>query len=306
MSRASLAAAFLAASSISALAADIPGRVVKPSPAQATASSCLEKTGLPTDIFGFTGGTDVSDLGSLSGSAEYNGGFKTRFGSATNTLAKFQLSYGLLNCLEVGPYLQGTFGRSSAQGFSTDSNAYGGGVEIKYKLLGRDVHGVGLTLVFEPNVNRGSIESKLFGFKLGSTDFTSANTSSRILLDAQLAPRLFGALNLEHTANWTGDNSYVRSSGLNIRAALAYQLTETFYLGVEGSHQRAYTGNFLNKDLGHAFFTGPAFFWQISPSVSLTGAYNVQVTGRAKTELFNLDLTNFNQHLAKLKLAVSF
>ena len=287
-------------------AADAPSRITKPSAPVAASTACFEKNSLPTDVFGFTTGSDVSDLGAWGAGLEYNGAYNTRFGSFGGHLAKAQLSTSFLRCLEVGPYVQGSFLKSSVFGFATESSTAGGGVEFKYKLLGRDVHGVGLTIVFDPNINRGSIEQKFLGVRLGSGDFKAVNTTTRVLMDFQITPRLFGAINLEHTANWTGDNNYIRSSGLNIRTALAYQVTEAFYLGAEASHQRAYAGNFLNRDLGNAWFVGPTFYWQATKMVSLTGAYNIQVAGRARDESFALNLTNFNQHTAKLKLGISF
>jgi hypothetical protein len=302
-----LTAAFASVTLASAsYAADAPSRVKKPGPPIAASAACFEKNSLPADVFGFTTGSDVSDLGAWGAGLEYNGAFNTRSGSFGGHLAKAQLSTSFLRCLEVGPYVQGSFLRSSVFGLSTETNTLGGGVEFKYKLLGRDVHGVGLTLVFDPNVNKGNAEAKFFGVKLGSGDFNAVNTTTRILMDFQIAPRLFGAINLEHTANWTGDKSYLRSSGLNIRTALSYQVTDEFYLGAEASHQRAYSGNFLNRDLGNAWFVGPTFYWQATKMVSLTGAYNIQVAGRAKDETFGLNLTNFNQHTAKLKLGISF
>ena len=69
----------IAATSV-VMAADLPGRVTKPTPPPA-AQACKETSALPTDIFGFTTGSDVNDLGALSGALEYNGSYGTRFGS---------------------------------------------------------------------------------------------------------------------------------------------------------------------------------------------------------------------------------
>jgi hypothetical protein len=307
MIKSTLTAAFASVALASAsYAADMPSRVTKPTPPIAASAACFEKNSLPGDVFGFTTGSDVADLGSWGAGLEYNGAYNTRFGSFGGHLAKAQVSTSFLRCLEVGPYVQGSFLKSSIFGLKTDSNTIGGGVEFKYKLLGRDVHGVGLTIVFDPNVNKGTVDQKFFGLKVGGGDFNAVNTTTRVLMDFNIAPRLFGAINLEHTANWTGDKNYIRSSGLNIRTALSYQVTEEFYLGAEASHQRAYAGSFLNRDVGNAWFVGPTFYWQATKMISLTGAYNIQVAGRAKDENFGLNLTNFNQHTAKLKLGISF
>jgi hypothetical protein len=146
---------------------------------------------------------------------------------------------------------------------------------------------------------------------------------ARVLIDFELVKdKLFGAINLEHAATWDDPVSqfnglrikeYAKSSNFNVRASLAAKLTDSFYLGVEGSHQRAYAGAFLNRDLGNAWFAGPTFYWQATEKFSVTGAYNYQFAGQtdvlglpAGRLTKNQDLFNFNRHLAKLKVAYSF
>ncbi len=148
---------------------------------------------------------------------------------------------------------------------------------------------------------------------------------ARVLIDFELMKdRLFGAINIEHAALWDDPISqraafglpnpgFAKSSNLNIRAALAAKLTDTFYLGVEGSHQRAYAGVFLNRDLGNAWFAGPTFFWQATEKLAVTGAYNYQFAGQTTNAATviggsskGVDLVNFNRHQVKFKLAYSF
>ncbi len=317
----------------SASAADIPGRVLKPTPAPAPSLSCKETSGLPTDIFGFTTGSDVNDLGSLSGAIEYNGNYGTRFGGATGHLLKGQLSYSPLLCLEIGPTLQGASLASGRTTFGLDFRQYGGTVEIKYKLLGRATHGIGLTITTEPGIfnrhyttlaNAGG--APVFIGPLGNALQPSGAVYSnlaRVLIDFELVKdKLFGAINLEHSAGWDDpatqfnglrNKDHLKLSNINIRAALAYKVTDSFYLGVEGSHQRAYLGTFANRDLGSAWFAGPTFFWQATDKLAVTGAYNYQFAGQTETQFLpagtrskNFDLLNFNRHLAKVKVAYSF
>jgi hypothetical protein len=47
-------------------------------------------------------------------------------------------------------------------------------------------------------------------------------------------------------------------------------------------------------------------FWQATKQLALSAAYNIQVAGRSRGEPGNLDLTNFSQHLVKVKLGYSF
>ncbi len=314
-------------------AADIPGRVLKPTPPPAPSLACKETSGLPTDVFGFTTGSDVNDLGSLSGALEYNGNYGTRFGRAAGHLLKGQLSYSPLPCLEIGPTLQGAVLSSGGSTFGLDFRQFGGTVEMKYKLLGRATHGVGLTITTEPGIFSRSYStfSNAAGFPTFVGPFGNAlrpsgtvvSNLARVLIDFELVKdKLFGAINLEHAATWDDPVSqfngirvkdYAKTSAINIRAALAYKVNDSFYLGVEGSHQRVYLGTFANRDLGNAWFAGPTFFWQATDKLAVTGAYNYQFAGQTERQFLpagvrskDFDLLNFNRHLAKVKIAYSF
>jgi hypothetical protein len=289
------AAAFMALSA-TAMAADMPGRVTKPGPAPAPSAACKETSGLPTDIFGFTTGSDVNDLGALSAAVEYNGNFGTRFGRLTGHLLKGQVSYSPFSCFEIGPTIQGQVVNAGLTTFGLDSRQFGGTVEMKYKLTGRATHGVGITITTEPGAFNRQYKSGFvdaFGNPFSPSGAVYSNLA-RILIDFELIKdRLFGAINIEHAALWDDPISqgagfglpnpgFAKFSNLNIRAALAMKLSDTFYLGVEGSHQRAYTGIFLNQELGNAWFAGPTFFWQATDKIALTGAYNYQFAGQTR------------------------
>lgn len=292
--------AFSLASVVAASAADLPSRKAAPL-APAAGPACYEKEGVPTDVFGFTTGSDVNDRGALSGSVNYFGAYGTRFGKLHSHTGLVQLSYGLFNCVEVGPYLFGNRTDTKVLGVSTDISAYGGGVEMKYKLLGRDVHGIGLTLVLDPSAARNDPS----GF--GNPNFTVYNTGLRLFIDKTLVPgKLYGAINISHDMSWSGNSSYFRSSTFTVGAALSYQVVDGFYLGAEARHQRRYADLGFGNEAGYATFVGPNFYWQATKALGITAAYNIQVAGKAKGVTGNLDLVNFNQHNLKVKLAYSF
>ncbi|MGL4240527.1 MAG: hypothetical protein ACRCTI_05375 [Beijerinckiaceae bacterium] len=319
--------AFAMAVSTLAQAADVPGRIVKPATPPAASAMCKETSGLPTDAFGFATGSDVGDVGSLAGALEYNGNFGTRFGRLHGHLGKAQISYAPFRCFEIGPSIQGAVVNAGTTTFGLDQRQFGGAVEMKYKILGRGDHGVGLTITTEPGAFNRTYKSGFvdaFGNPFQPSGAVYSNLA-RILIDFEIVKnKLFGAINIEHGATWDDPVSqsagfglpnpgFARTSALNIRAAVAAKLTESFYLGVEGSHQRAYSGIFLNRDLGNAWFAGPTFYWQATEKLSLTGAYNYQFAGQTK-DAFNtigasskgVDLINFNRHLVKVKLGYSF
>jgi hypothetical protein len=325
----------LTVSALAANAADMPGRK-KPTPPPAPSAVCKETSALPTDVFGFTTGSDVNDLGALSGSLQYNGNYGARFGRLTGHNLLVQLSYSPFPCFEIGPTLQGFTQSAAGTTYGLDARQFGGTVEMKYKILGRATHGIGLTITTEPGVfsRRYSTFSNAAGFPAFADSFGNSlrptgnvvSNLARVLIDFELVKdKVYGAINLEHAAIWDDPASqfngirvkdYAKTSFLNIRAAIAYKLTDTFYLGVEGSHQRAYAGTFLNRDLGNAWFAGPTFFWQATEKLAITGAYNYQFAGQTETlglptvpfarASNDFDLLNFNRHLVKLKLAYSF
>jgi len=281
-----------------ASAADLPSRkgaVVAPPPA----SACTESEGIPTDAFGFTTGSDVADLGSFGPSLTYGGAFGTRVGRLNSHGAQLQGSYGLLPCLEVGPYLLGNTTQASSGGISADSNSFGAGIETKYKILGRDMHGIGLTAVIDPSFNRTNPD--------GASRFTTYNTGLRLFADATLMPgKLYAALNLSQDLTWTGPDPYQRSSTFTIGGSLAWQVLDGVYLSAEVRHQRAYDTLGFSKEAGYATFAGPGIYWQATKQFAISAAYNVQVAGKAKGQPGDLDLTNFSQNLVKVKAAYSF
>lgn len=298
----SLLVALATATGVSAgFAADLPSAKGAPAAPAAAGPACYEMEGVPVDAFGFTQGSDVNDLKALSGSLGYNGAYGTRSGTFISHGVSPQLSYGLLPCVEVGPYLLGTGSRASLDGFNADVGAYGLGSEFKYKLFGRDVHGIGLTAVIDPSVTRNDPS----GF--GNPNFNVYNTGLRLWADKTLIPGiLYGALNVSHDLTWTGPSGYLRSSTLTLGAALTYQVVDGFYLGGEVRHQRRYADLGFGNDVGNATFAGPNVFWQATKAFSITAAYNVQVAGKAKDAPGNLDLVNFNQHQLKVKAGYAF
>lgn len=62
----------------------------------------------------------------------------------------------------------------------------------------------------------------------------------------------------------------------------------------------------FGREAGHATFAGPGIDRQATKDLAISAAYNIQLAGKAKGEPGNLDLTNFSQHLVKVKLAYSF
>lgn len=311
-----------------ALSADLPSKKVVNALPEIVAQSCLETkdTALPPDIFGFGAGSDVADVGSLSAGLEYGSAFGTRAGSSNSHGLKGQVSFSPLPCFEVGPSLSGTWGRSTDNLALTRENttAYGAAIELKYKLLGRSQNGIGLTLVTEPSYlfNKTNLSDSLVPFSSSESSRSAGNVYKALTDFAFIPDTLYGALSVEFAHNYTSAeplalnscapasgslSAWCRSSNLNVRAALSYKARDSLFLGAELQHLRSYDGAFLNRLTGQAWYVGPTFYWEVVPEkLTLSGTWATQVSGKAEGVAGSLDLTNFNRHIAKVKLGYAF
>jgi hypothetical protein len=299
---------------VAAEAADLKGKAPV---AAAEPQLCKEVSEVNPDIFGFSSGSDVATPGSAALGLEYGGAFGTRSGRATGTDGKVQYSFGAFPCVELGPSI--TFGHADAEAAYTydrsESDALGAAIEAKFKLIGRSQAGFGLTLVFEPGWSRVRDRHRFVddtGLVFEKSNHNETSLASKILLDTVLVPdRLFFALNFVHEAAWIDVTPSEEESTFSTSAALTLKTAETFYIGVEGSYRHAYAGAWFDKAQGDAWFVGPTFLWAISENVALSGAWAIQVAGSEKSseDYFatgDLNLVDFNQDEAKLKLGISF
>ncbi len=285
-------------------AADMPKKVQEPAKTEAASAMCKETKALTTDIFGFSGGSDVADLNTWGGSLEYNRAFGTRVGPFNSSSLKAQASTSPFPCIEIGPSLNGviTSTKDREANANYTSHTEFGAVEMKYKILGRAQNGFGLTVSVEPGAGQSHT-----GSADASVKANVYTNTAKILIDRELVEnKLYGAFNLEYASSFTGIGSFARASGINFRAALATKLSDNFYIGADASHQRIYDGAFANRYQGSAWFLGPTFFWQASEKLAVSGTVAFQVAGRSQANGGPLNLDQFNRQLAKLKLGYSF
>lgn len=289
----------------SAFAADLGKKPGAPA-APVVSASCKETKGLPADVFGFATGSDVADLGAWGIALDAAATKGVRGGAGTFVTPVLQVSGSFFPCLEIGPYaflIASNFDPyGPARG--TSGSAFGGGLEVKYKLLGRATHGVGLTLAVNPNA--GGYSGSFYGTGPTSSG-TPFNNSFRLLADVQLASRLYGAVNVELFQNTIADNPLKNLSTFAVRGALSYALTDSFYLGAEVSHQRGYEGTWLKRYVANATYAGPTFFWALNDKFTLNGTVAFQVAGSDKyAPGRGLGIGFFPRTQGRLKLAYAF
>lgn len=326
---AGLAVAFVTGA---ASAADLPTRKGAPLPPPVASTSCKETsaTAVSSDIFGFSLGSDVSDVGAWALSANYAGAFKGsgfKPGSFNAHTGQLQASTAFVPCYEIGPYLIGSTATGSFRGVPGEIklDTYGAGVENKFKILGRATHGLGLTLVWDANFQGYEQKDSTI---IPDLSFSGSQVVStyKLLIDKELiAGKLYGAFNVQLDQIWFerpaiiapfNSSDYARGSNLTLSTALSYQLVDGFFLGGEARYVRTHVGSFLNKYSGDAVYVGPTMFWQATKSVAISGAYGIQVAGNSKAVApgvlapqfrgSELNLATQNQHIAKLKIAYGF
>jgi hypothetical protein len=77
-------------------------------------------------------------------------------------------------------------------------------------------------------------------------------------------------------------------------------------LGGELRYLRSYDGLGLDAFAGQALFAGPTMYLQISKHFAMSGAWNLQISGRTATGGGPLDLTHFERQQAKVRFNYNF
>jgi hypothetical protein len=253
-------------------------------------------------LFGFTEGADIGKAGEREAETETIG----RFGKSAGSYAAVTLNDSVKwlpsdNLRLSANAALAYFGISGVPGLPDTQLATLQGVsfEARYLLMDRHRGPFGLTFIAEP--------------RFGRVDGTSGETASSyggmltLAADKELIDdRLFGAISLLYDSevkrilgNWVDD------SRLGVSAALSARVTSAHFLGGEIRYLRAYDGLGLDSLSGQAVFAGPTFYVQLAKGMALSGAWNIQVTGRAPGN-GSLDLTHFERQQAKLRFNVNF
>lgn len=272
----------------------------EPKPVASPASArCGDDADAPTDAFGFTDGAGIADRGGGSLGLTLNGDMGVRRGRSMGRGAMLQASYGLFPCFEISPYVLGGTTRSQFEREGLKDKAYGGGVDLKYRLLNHSQHGMGLTVGIDNGIERNE------GATAGR--FSTYNTLFRLMADKILIPdTLFGAVNVSHNLIWSGPSPHQRASTFAVGGSFAWQVMDGIYLSGEVRHMRQYNALGFGRRDGHATFAGPGIYWQATEQLALSVAYNVQVYGQEHGQPGRLDLNNFSRHLVQMDIGWTF
>ena len=258
------------------------------------------------DIFGFTSGTDIGSIGDKGIDSESTGRLGKRDGSYLAAIQKLEFGYTPARSFQF------TLGASLAYhdvanvtGLEdrTQLTFEGLSFEAKFRLVERELSGIGVTFIVEPSWARIDDTSGEPAVKFGS--------EFKLAADAELVKdRIYAALNLlyeperEHIL---ATDEVEKESTFGLFSALAFQMSKGVFFGGEVRYLEKFEGLTFGRRKGDAVFAGPTFYAKLSERVWIAAAWNVQLAGRSTEHPDQrLDLDHFSRHEARLKAGFDF
>lgn len=278
-------------------------RAVKPAVKAAQAKTEVDEVDTE-HIFGFSMGSDIGKKGEIELEIENVGHFGRRSGSYTGIATLSQVKYTLTDDFRIAPGIStGTTQISDVPGMANSHRTAftGASVEVRYRVLDRDVMPFGLTLHAAPGWNRVDDVTGL--------DVQSYGSEFAALMDKELIRNtLFAAVNIWYSAGASRDVDHVWShdSEFAIHGALSYRLNRDVVVGGEVRYVRAYGGMGLDHFAGDAVYIGPTLSMNVTKDIGLSGTFSTQVAGKAVDDPRNLDLTNFERHQGMVRVNYHF
>lgn len=256
-------------------------------------------------LFGFVLGSDVEPAGARSVAMEAIGRFGKRAGSYGALGGKVEFAYGVTDNLSVaGAILGAWYDVKNVPDFDNISRARLNGVggEVRWRLLDRATHGVGLTLHVEPVWATSDELTGASARKWGA--------ENKIILDTMLVPdKVYAAFNVIHemeVVKEKGEPETERAAKIGVGAAVAASVMRNVFLGAEARYLHAYEGLGFNTFAGRALYVGPTLHARFDSGLWASLAWNVQVAGNEKATAGKLDLTNFERHMVRVKVGYDF
>src|SRR6516165_6040133 len=281
--------------------------LVATSSAHGAAGKRADKTGeVDTEqMFGFTEGSDIGEVGEKELETDSTGRFGRSGGSYNNVAAALEAKYSFSDRFRlsadatVAYYdIAGVSGLDDRRQGALQSVSF----DARYRLFDREHAPFGLTLSVAPH--RG------FGDEMSGEPADQYGAAIRLLADRELIPgRLFAAFNISYEPEQTrlrGSGETLRESTLGVGAALAMQVMPNVFVGAEARNLRHFDGLGLNGFAGQAFYIGPTFYATFGERYFISAAWNVQVWGAVAGTSGALDLDNFERHHVKLRIGARF
>jgi hypothetical protein len=255
-------------------------------------------------IFGFTVGSAIEIEGEKAFEPDTVGQFGKRSGSytATGTELEYEFTPNQYMQIELGPTvayynIHNVIGLDDRNMGSL--NGFVG--NLRYLIIDRGPSPFAVTLAAEPEWHSldETTGAKVVNYAL----------ETRVEADAELIKnRLFFGFNLLYEPETTRADlgAWVNESTFGESTALAFQIIPKVAVGVELWYLRHYEGLAFNTFTGDAVFLGPTFYWQVTPKILVSAAWNTQIAGHETGVAPALDLTDFSHQRARLLLEFEF
>jgi hypothetical protein len=255
-------------------------------------------------IFGFTIGSSVGDQGDKEFEPDTNADFGKRGGSygVGQTALEYEYTLTQFMQIELGPTVSyydihnvpGLDDRDTGtiKGFEAD---------IRSILIDHNRSPFAATLSLEPEFHSRDETS---GDKV-----VSYGLETRLEADTQLIKnRLYLGFNVLYEPETTRADLGIweNESTLGISSALAFQIVPKVTIGADLWYLSHYDGAVFNSFTGDAVYLGPTFYWQITPKILMSAAWQAQIAGREVGISSALDLTDFSRERARLLLEFEF
>jgi hypothetical protein len=259
------------------------------------------------DIFGFTTPTDLGNVGD-SGFVNENDGRAGKRGGAYRALnVKYELGHTFASDWWAGVSMiaAANYSRNVLDIADVNQIAFDGfSFELAHRLLKRTASNpFAVTVSFEPRWGRVDGTSGLSANAL--------NVAFKFFVDAVVVPeKLFWAANVHWTPHRAEDPAdrtrWVSSSSILVSSALAYQMSNEVFIGVEARYLGAFESSLLAREVGHAIYVGPTLLWKVTDKVAFNTTVQPQVAGRSVANPGRqLDLDNFEKAQFRAKLSVA-
>ena len=256
-------------------------------------------------LFGFTQGTDIGAKGDKEVELEGFGGFGKGQGAYSAVAGGVEGKFTIFDNFRISPEIgmaHHNIGGVPGLDDRNGANFEGAAIEMKYRLLDRRHAGVGVTIGVTPGWARVDdasgepVDSQGLGL-LFSTDYelVPAWVLTAFNMTYDLA-----ATRSHVTGGWSHDSLF------GLSGAIAAQVVQGVFLGVEARYARAYGGLAFDHFDGHALFVGPSAYAKLPNGAWISVAWNAQVAGRSVEVPAALDLTNFPHHEVSVRFGQPF
>ena len=256
-------------------------------------------------IFGFTTGSGIGLEGEKEFTTDTIGRFGKRGGHYAATETKYEFEFTPTQFIQIEFGALGSTHHIAGVPDLDDRRQFafsGAFAEFRYLALERtSSNPLAVTLAFEPTVRR---IDETAGERVRNYEFeTIINADLELLKN-----RLFAGFNVlyEPEITWGAAGEVQREAKFGGSAALSLRVASNVVLGGEVWYLRHYDAANLTAFTGDAVMLGPTLYFQFTPKMFMTAAWNAQIWGREIGNPVSLNLAEFQRHRARLKFAWEF